>query len=360
MTALQRAEFGRAKVRRRRYRRGRVGTPARLCLMGMAAATLLGFSLSGACSDAAPRESANAAHGDAALLLGKIQWAAEHQNYSGRFVHQEGAQIQTSRITHVAEATGDAEKLEMLDGRIREYVRHGDEVQGFIPDRKLIIMEKRIRREKFPALLAAPAQDIDEHYQLERAAAERVAGHLCNVAVLRPRDDLRYGYRLWVDRVSNLLLRVQTLGTDGAVLEQVAFTDISIGGRIDRALLRPSVASTEGWRTEQHVTQPASFEKDGWSIGDEPPGFRTILEIKRTFGSGREVGQMVLSDGLAAVSVFVEASGGPARSEGAASKGAINVLSKALGSYWLTVVGEVPEKTIHQIAGAVALRAASK
>ncbi len=330
--------------------------PARLREIGLAIAAAVGFSLSVAYAAGAP--AAKPVHVDAASFLSQIQWAAEHRTYSGRFVHQEGDQIQTSRIVHSAEPGGEVEKLEMLDGRIREYVRHGDDVQGFIPDRKLIVVERRVRREKFPALLAAPATDVNDHYRFEPGNPERVAGHLCDVAQLTPRDDLRFGYRLWVDRSSGLLLKVETLDAQGTVLEQVAFTDIRIGGHIDPNQLKPSFSTTDGWHTEEHPTQPASFDGADWNLTVAPPGFRPILEVKRTFGNGREVGQIVLSDGLAAVSLFVESASGSTRTEGEASKGSTHIVTKSLGgTYWVTVVGEVPLKTVREIASQVALRA---
>lgn len=293
------------------------------------------------------------AHARGVALLGRIQDAAQHQNYVGTFVYQEGAQMQSSRITHLAESSGELEKLEILDGKLREFIRHDDEVRCYIPDSKVVLVETNAKTDKFPALLTSPASDVEAHYVISRGPVERVAGRNCVLISLTPRDALRYGYRLWIDEQTSLLLKAQTVDQHGSVLEQVAFTDIQIGGHIDRAQLRPSSAATEGWRTETYSSEPVELEKQGWTLADQLPGFKEIREINRTFGSGRQVGQIVISDGLAAISIFIEPAGAPGQTEGDAQKGPINIVSKRYGDHWLTIVGEAPRDTIHKVADSV-------
>lgn len=290
---------------------------------------------------------------EGAAILSHIQDAAQHQNYFGTFVYQVGPQMQSSRITHINESGSEAEKLEILDGRVREFIRHDDEVRCYMPDSKMLLIESRAKADKFPAFLTAAAPDVDTYYRVTRGGVERVAGHNCNVISLEPRDAQRYGYKLWADQETGLLLKAQTLGDHGAVLEQVGFTDVVIGGRIDRSRVKPTVNSTEGWHVEKYHSVPIDMTAQGWSITAEPPGFRKIMEVQRTMGSGREVGQIVFSDGLAAISVFIEALGGPNQTPGEAQKGLINILAKEYGDHWLTVVGEVPSATIRQVADSV-------
>jgi sigma-E factor negative regulatory protein RseB len=217
------------------------------------------------------------------------------------------------------------------------------------------LVDSHAKPDRFPAFLNRPASDIDAQYRVVHSGVERVAGHACNVLSVEPRDALRYGYKLWADQSTNLLLRAQTIATHGEVLEQVEFTDVSIGNHIDRNSLKPSAQSTDGWQTEQIESVPANFTALGWHLNTELPGFTRTGETKRTFGAGRDVGQMVFSDGLASVSVFIEAVGNPKLAEGEASKGPVNFARRRYGDFWVTVVGEVPASTIHQIAESVQL-----
>jgi sigma-E factor negative regulatory protein RseB len=105
----------------------------------------------------------------------------------------------------------------------------------------------------------------------------------------------------------------------------------------------------------------------GWTVRSIPPGFRKIREVKRMVtdtaapnpaasavapAQHREVSQMVFSDGLAAISVFIEP-GTQSRTEGSMQQGALNIVGKRQGDFWLTIVGEVPATAIRQVANSI-------
>ena len=69
------------------------------------------------------------------------------------------------------------------------------------------------------------------------------------------------------------------------------------------------------------------------------------------------VDQAVFSDGLAAISIFVEPVAHNSRKEGAGSDGATHVLVKRSGDYWITLLGEVPQTTLQQFASAIEYKA---
>lgn len=298
---------------------------------------------------------------EAQAWLKKIQGAAVRLSYSGTFVYQQGEQFRTSRITHVKIGKNEYEKLEVLDGKPREYIRTNDEIICYVPDSKTLLVEKRVRPEVFPALPNANPARLGDHYRLSKGGAGRVAGYPAQAILLTPRDNLRYGYRLWAEQESGLLLRAQTLSEKGDIVEQISFTQIEIG-KIDRSRTRSSISNTQGWHIERAAMETATLS--GWSVKSMPPGFRKIREVKRlvTNGSGasrpghaeqpREMAQMVYSDGLAAISIFIEPAGG-SRAEGSMQQGAMNIAGKRHGDFWLTIVGEVPAVAIKQVANSI-------
>jgi sigma-E factor negative regulatory protein RseB len=295
---------------------------------------------------------------EAQQWLRKMQTAAQKLNYSGTFVYQQGSQIRTSRITHVLDGRNELEKLEILDGKPREYIRTNDEVICYIPDAKTLQVEKKGAQDLFPAILAADASSLAEYYNIRKGESGRVAGHDSQALVLEPKDNLRHGYRLWADKATGLLLRVQTLNERQEVLEQIAFTQVGIGN-IERASVRPSFLSTVGWRTEN--TSATQGANGGWNVKSLPAGFRKVREVRRMVAepaapgvtaSQREVTQIVFTDGLASVSLFVEP-GSQSRTEGTMQQGAMNILGKRHGDFWLTIVGEVPFAAIRQIANSI-------
>jgi sigma-E factor negative regulatory protein RseB len=293
-------------------------------------------------------------------LLKKAQAAAQRLAYSGTFVYQQGNQVRTSRITHVLDGRNELEKLEVLDGRPREYIRVNDEITCYVPESKTLLLEKQVTQDVFPAILGGKTEDLAEHYIVRRGRNARIAGYEAEAVHLAPRDKLRYGYTLWLERASSLPLRVQTLA-DNEVIEQITFTQLELG-RIDKSRARPSVTDTRGWHTENAVMQATDLSN--WTVRELPPGFRKLREIRRVVndtglseGQGRaparrELSQLVYSDGMAAISVFIEP-GTQSRTEGSVRQGALNIVGKRQGEFWLTIVGEVPAQAIRQVANSI-------
>ncbi|GGC18184.1 sugar dehydratase [Oxalicibacterium flavum] len=295
---------------------------------------------------------------DAQVWLKKIQTSAKQLDYSGTFVYQQGNQVRTSRISHIRSGRNELEKLEILDGKPREYIRNNEEIACYVPENKSIRVEKRVSQDVFPAILGAQPDELLQHYALKKGEVGRVAGHDCQTIVLAPRDKLRYGYKLWVEQSTGLLLKAQTLNEKNDVVEQIAFTQIVIGN-VDAASVKPSFRNTQGWQVENAVMQDADLS--GWSVKAMPPGFKKTRQMKRLVTDvpaeggqpvQREVSQIVYTDGLAAISVFIEA-GSQSRTEGTMQQGAMNIVGKRQGDYWLTIVGEVPAAAIRQVANSI-------
>ncbi len=299
------------------------------------------------------------AQGDALAWLERMHAATRKLSYTGTFVYRSGDQAETLRIIHAAGRHGVQERLETLDGQPREVVRSGDEVKCYLPNSKTLRIDRQTDHTVFPASLPVKLQDIGEHYEVIKGGIERIAGYDCQAIVLEPRDKLRYGHRLWADTDSGMLLKSQTLNDNNEVIEQFAFTQITIGRKIDLAQLRSKfLAKSRTWRVENSGAVAASLVASGWTIRPELPGFRKMTEMKRTQGGSSEVGHVVYSDGLAALSVFIE----PAANKtsmpppGPSRQGAINIYSRKVADHLVTVVGEAPAESVKKLAESVEYR----
>jgi sigma-E factor negative regulatory protein RseB len=292
---------------------------------------------------------------EGATWLQKIASAAHQVNYSGTFVYRHGNYMETSRIVHVSDESGEHEKLEVLDGAPREIIRNNDEVICFIPENKTVIVEKRKTRKNFPALLPLQLSGINENYVIRLAGMERVAEHDCQSVILEPRDVYRYGHRLCADSATGLLLKASTLNEKNEIVDQFFFTQASIGGTIDREQLKPKFAMRH-----PVIAQVGELKADaGWTVRSLPAGFKKIMESKRAFpGKKFHANHLVYSDQLAAVSVFIEPQAGLLKAaSGLSSQGAINVYARPVADYQVTVLGEVPAVTVMQIANSIAFAA---
>lgn len=297
---------------------------------------------------------------DPMAWLQKIQHAAQNVNYTGLLIYQQGTQIQASRIVHAADATGEHEKLETLDGAPKEFIRDNDEVKCYIPASRTIVVEQRGAARPFPGLLTGQVGSLDQLYAIRLEAPDRVAGFTCQMIVLEPKDNLRYGHRLCVENASGLLLRAQTLNQRNDVIEQIAFTQVRIGVPIDKQAIRSSFAGFDStWRVENAGAKPADLAQSGWVLDNMPPGYKKVLELLRTrSGQTQTIGHMVLSDGMAAVSVFIEPLQGtntpPAAVAARLSRqGAISVYSLQVDGHTVTVLGDAPADSVMQIGNAI-------
>ena len=288
--------------------------------------------------------------------LRRIYEATQKLSYTGTFVYQQGERSETSRITHFVDAGGDIEKLEVLDGVPREIVRTRDTVKCYLPDARIVKVDRRAGQRLFPALLPERLTSLAENYTVSLGETKRMAGYNCRLVVLTPKDQLRYGYRLWADIATGMLLKALTFDAKGEAIEQFTFTQLAIG-RVTRDKVRPRHA-VHAWRVEDAASAPADLGAAGWSVSAELPGFRKIVELRRKLRESQPVGQLVYSDGLAAVSVFIEpleGRGEPVRS-GLASMGAINIVTREVANHLVTVVGEAPAASVQRIADRVEFR----
>jgi len=302
---------------------------------------------------------------DAAQLVRRAIDAGRTLDYDGVFVYQREMALDAMRLIHRGSGGTETERLVSLSGPAREVLRDGSRVTCTFADDKAVMVEKRQPRDLLSFGLSGAVEDLAAEYEFRLGHADRVAGRSTRVVQILPRTRDRYGYRLWVDDASQLLLKSVVLDHDGHPLEQVEFAQIAIGGPISDQMLEPEVNGVDfTWYTNEAPTPENAPTGDeaggGWQISWLPPGFEMHREQTEHMAASRlPVRHFVYSDGLATVSVFIEKlpeSAAPL--QGYSSLGAVNAFSRVADDYQITVVGEVPQTTVRQIAAAVANRRA--
>lgn len=294
--------------------------------------------------------------GEGAAWLEKIASSARQLNYAGTFVYQHGGQVETSRITHFVDADGEHEKLEALDGNPREVIRNNDQVMCYFPEAKTVKVDKRSVARTFPALLPDQLKSVADNYEIKVGDQHRIAGRDCRGIALEPKDGLRYGHRFCADVMTGLLLKAKMLNEKKQVVEQFAFTQLTIGDSIAREMVESRFdAKNQGWKFDRTAV-PEGSASTGWGISNSPSGFRKIVEMKRTIpGKPQPVAHLVYSDGLAAVSVFVEPLADNAQFQsGVSQQGAINIYTRRQDNHMVTALGEAPAETVLRIGNSVA------
>jgi sigma-E factor negative regulatory protein RseB len=311
-----------------------------------------GRALGVAAAAAFVAHSGHALADDVAAWLQRAADAARQLNYVGTIVYQSGNRVEVSRLVHFSDGTEQLGKLVSLEGPAREVIRTNDQITCYLPDQKLIRIEPRTFRNVFPALSPAQLGTLSENYLFKRAEQVRIAGVETQAWVFEPRDGMRYGHKFWADVPTGLLIKARLLNERNETVEQFAFTDIQIGARVDRDMVKPSYsARASDWQVYSAPAE-ALAQDTGWTVRQLPPGFRKVIEAYRTLrGKPDQVAHLVYSDGLVAVSVFIEPTNNAPRALGAAHQGATNVYSRELdGDHVVTVVGEAPVATIRLFA----------
>jgi sigma-E factor negative regulatory protein RseB len=305
---------------------------------------------------------------DARAWLEKMNQALATRNYDGTFFHLSEGRVETMRIVHRVKAGRVTERLQSLDGSGREFVRNNDELTCFLPDQHTVLVEPRQDHGPFLGSLPRFGADVDEFYVIESLPASRVLGRPARVIAVNPKDQYRFGYRLWLDENTAMPLKTQLCDAHGQVIEQILFAHLEMPETIADADLAPAVR-TEGmrWVRQGPTSEPAAAALSAYRAAELPPGFHLTVSGAQTLGGASVPAEhLVYSDGLATVSVFVEPDAAAQANttatpsappeppmEGLARVGSGFAFSTVVQGHQVTAVGEVPAQTVEFIAHSV-------
>ncbi len=298
--------------------------------------------------------------------LQKMNQALATRNYDGTFFHLTEGRVETMRIVHRVRAGRVTERLLSLDGSGREFVRNNDELICYLPDQRTVLVEPRQERGPFLGSLPQFGAGVNDFYHIEALTNSRVLGRAARVIAVTPKDQFRFGYRLWLDESTAMPLKTQLCDSRGQVIEQLLFARLDMPENIPDSELVPAV-HTEGlrWVRQGPARDSASAALSAYRASELPPGFRlTVSGAQMLGGAAVPATHLVYSDGLATVSVFVEAQpdGTPGIADrprdlqpmqGLARVGSGFAFSTVVQGHQVTAVGEVPAQTVEFIAHSV-------
>lgn len=289
--------------------------------------------------------------------LSRMEQAVESLSYEGTFVHMVGNQVETMHVIHRAVDGEVSERLFSRDQPGREILRRNGKVTCIFADQQTVLVERRAGRHGAPLLgaLLEGASGIEQWYEFAEAGTDSKLGRTAQIIEIRPRDEFRYGHRLWLDQVTAIPLKIQLLDPAGRTVEQIQFVSMIVPAEISDARLQPDVA-TDGFTWYEQEPSRELAERGsatpGWQVTDPPPGFELReARVRPMPGSEHEVEHLVYSDGLASVSLFVEpAEGTDGELAGLSRMGAAHAFTLVIEGRQVTAVGEVPPNTVERLA----------
>jgi sigma-E factor negative regulatory protein RseB len=289
---------------------------------------------------------------DTRKWLMRTHQASRYRAYAGTFVVTADDQISTARIWHVCDGEQQVERVESLTGAPRSTFRRNDQVMTFFPENRVVVAEKRESLGVFPGFLQSADFSIAQFYAASAAGRERIAGFEADIVQLKPADTFRFGYKIWTETKTGLVIKLQTIDMSGRVLEQAAFSELNLDAPVSISKLTQMMGNTEGYQVEKVELSKTTALAEGWTLKSAVPGFNSVSCYKRSVGVVSDMRQektiqWVFSDGLASVSLFVEPFDVRRHTKVAeTAMGATHVLSRRAGHYWVTAVGEVPTQTL--------------
>lgn len=294
---------------------------------------------------------------DLQAWLERVSHAAQRRNYSGIFVVQSGGRMVSSTIDHYVTKGSTLEKVETLDGERRILLCQNEKTRTILPAERLVVVEDHQADFSFPRVLKTPRAKLSMLYSMQHEGQERCAGYVCEVTRITPRDDLRYGYRLWTERTSDLLVKAQTLDDQGNVLDQVAFTQLNLNPAPKPDMVAQALRGTGDYQVEHMRATPTTSRAQGWTLSKPPPGFKSVGIYQRRLllrAKPVEVTQWLFTDGLASVSLFGGSTADTQQHGASLHMGETNALLDRKGAWSVIAIGAVPTKTLQLFAESIA------
>lgn len=290
-------------------------------------------------------------------LIRDMSKALTKLNYEGSFVHIQNDNIESMSIVHSNDNGGELEYMLSLNGEAREVFRNRALVTCIWPNSKSVIVSDSKSRQILPYVDESLTNS--EFYQLTMGEPDRVAGIEAYVVEINPKDHFRYGYRFWIDKDTKMLLRSMLVDSDDNTVEQVMFTNITYPESISPERFETPGEAVETLKTQDSASTLIMDGQNRVNFEALPAGYTEITETYQPMPlNDRPMSHVMLSDGMASVSVYVEYIDKTTQTGvalGVSSMGAMNAFTRSLDAALITVVGEVPPATVKSIASAVRL-----
>lgn len=279
-------------------------------------------------------------------LLDRMAEALRSLSYEGTLVYSHDNRLESLHLVHRIEQGQVLERVMSLSGPLRAVTREHDRVMCVLPEGEPIMIK---RQSAAGSLLSTRSIDptlILAYYQVDLPGVARVAGRDTEVVDIVPRDELRYGYRFYIDRDTALPLKSDLIDRDGRALEQLMFTSITVEEADTEIEALPSHPGLRSAAPTQELGR--------WRFDGRPAGFQLVKQGVMDHPKGAEVEHFLFTDRLSAYSIYVEVDTHDGLS-GLTRIGAVNAAGRQIDGYQVTAVGEVPAATVEAAVAGVRL-----
>lgn len=277
-------------------------------------------------------------------------------NYRGDFVYVHENHLESMQISHYRDVHGEKERLISLNGEAREVIRDNQNLTCIWPSSRKVVVDVSRKNSFSPIFIPEDIARLEKFYVMKLLGKDRVANMNAVVVHIDPKDKYRYGMKFWINEDNGLMMKSNLINENGKVVEKVMFTSLKLFEGDEKLVIDTMPKIDENFTLVRYHSGDSSksFAADNsWQLGQTPGGFWRESVMKRKIpGSDDFVHQMVYTDGLASLSVFIERQSG-ITSQGESSMGAVNAFIRILKNHSVTAIGEVPAVTVKEVAESV-------
>lgn len=287
----------------------------------------------------------------------KMCHTMSNSSYRGVFVHISSNKVTGMEIYRHKDSQRDLERLVSLNNDAIEVIRDNESLKCIIPKQKTVILDSARLGSNMPISLPSDLENVDANYRIKKIGEENIAGYACESILLTPKDKFRYGYLLCIAKSNNLLLKSVLLDQSGQAKESMVFTKLQLVNKLPYSLFKPKT-DTSNYRInsqrQQQSAQNSELLMPSWRLQSLPQGFYLVSHSRTEQKQGFKE-HMVLSDGMATVSIFIEKKL-QLQLQGTTQRGAVNVYVRNYKGNQIMAVGEVPMQTVKMLANLVELK----
>ena len=284
--------------------------------------------------------------------LQDMRQAASKLSYQGNLIYLKDNRVDSFQVFHGLVNGVERERMLSTNTPLREVVRADNKVTCYLPDSKTIAVEEKSSKRSILVDFPDDVSELGKYYEFALGKTETVAQRSARLVTIKPKDDLRYERQLWIDVETKLPLKFQLLDGNNQSVEQIVYTTLTIEPELVSSIFDAKTKADETWNVKEHQTLSADSLK--WTLDGVPDGFHLVdySRLKRSNGTGT-VDHILLTDGFASVSVYIDQLKDDYFAGHPRKIGAINSFTRKLDNYLITVMGEVPEKTVQSIANGI-------
>ena len=289
----------------------------------------------------------------------KMSDAMRNLSYRGNFVYMHGNQLESMQIAHYRDEHGEKERLISLNGEAREVIRDNQNLTCIWPSSRKVVIDLSRQNSFSPIFIPEDISRLEKFYNMKLLGMDRVANQETMVVHIDPKDRYRYGMKFWINQENGLMMKSSLIDETNREIEQVMFTSLELfedGEKLVVDTLPKLDSDYSMVRYHRGGSTDSVVADSAWQLTGAPGGFWRESVLRRKIpGTQQVVQQMVYTDGLASLSVFIERHNNDTQG-GSSSMGAVNAFIRILQDHSVTAIGEVPAVTVKQVAEGVTYR----